>query len=71
MKFVVEYPLGIDDEAKPWAAPSSMAAFATALEAAGVDAIAFTDHPAPSKKWLGGAVTAPSTHSSGLASAQA
>jgi probable F420-dependent oxidoreductase len=29
-----------------------MAAFATALEVAGVDAIAFTDHPAPSKKWL-------------------
>jgi probable F420-dependent oxidoreductase len=29
-----------------------MAAFAKALEVAGVDAIAFTDHPAPSKKWL-------------------
>jgi probable F420-dependent oxidoreductase len=54
VKFTVEYPLGIDDEGKPWATPSSMATFATALEAAGVDAIAFTDHPAPSKKWLDG-----------------
>ncbi|HEX3796604.1 MAG TPA: LLM class F420-dependent oxidoreductase [Acidimicrobiales bacterium] len=54
MKFMVEYPLGIDDEGRPWATPSSMVAFATALEAAGVDAIAFTDHPAPSKKWLDG-----------------
>jgi probable F420-dependent oxidoreductase len=54
VKFMVEYPLGIDDEGNPWATPSSMVAFATALEAAGVDAIAFTDHPAPSKKWLDG-----------------
>jgi probable F420-dependent oxidoreductase len=54
MKFMVEYPLGVDDEGKPWATPSSMVAFATGLEAAGIDAIAFTDHPAPSKKWLDG-----------------
>lgn len=52
MKFMVEYPLGVDDEGQPWSKPSSIAAFAKALEAAGVDAIAFTDHPAPSKKWL-------------------
>ena len=52
MKFFVEYPLGTDDEGRPWATPSGMAAFAGALETAGVDAIAFTDHPAPSKKWL-------------------
>lgn len=52
MKFMVEYPLGVDDEGQPWSKPSSIAAVATALEAAGVDAIAFTDHPAPSKKWL-------------------
>jgi len=46
--------LGVDDEGQPWSKPSSLAAFATALEAQGVDAIAFTDHPAPSKKWLEG-----------------
>ncbi|HLG67345.1 MAG TPA: TIGR03619 family F420-dependent LLM class oxidoreductase [Acidimicrobiales bacterium] len=52
MQFVVEYPLGLDDEGQPWSKPSSMAAFAAALEAAGVDAVALTDHPAPSRKWL-------------------
>jgi probable F420-dependent oxidoreductase len=52
VKFMVEYPLGIDGDGRPWSEPSSMTAFATALEAAGIDAIAFTDHPAPSKKWL-------------------
>ncbi len=52
MKFMVEYPLGTDSDDRPWSEPSSISAFATALEAAGIDAIAFTDHPAPSKKWL-------------------
>jgi probable F420-dependent oxidoreductase len=52
MKFMVEYPLGTDDEGNSWSTPSSIASFARALEAAGVDAMAFTDHPAPSKKWL-------------------
>jgi probable F420-dependent oxidoreductase len=52
VKFMVEYPLGTDDEGQPWSRPSRITAFAQALEAAGVDAIAFTDHPAPSKKWL-------------------
>ena len=52
MKFMVEYPLGTDAEGQPWSKPSSLVAFAQALETAGVDGIAFTDHPAPSKKWL-------------------
>ncbi len=52
MKFMVEYPLGLDDQGAPWSTPASMAAFAAAIEAAGIDAIALTDHPAPSKKWL-------------------
>jgi probable F420-dependent oxidoreductase len=52
MRFVVEYPLGTDDHGEPWSKPSSMIAFATALEAAGIDAVALTDHPAPSTKWL-------------------
>jgi probable F420-dependent oxidoreductase len=54
MKFMVEYPLGIDDGGQPWWKASSIVAFARALETAGVDAVAFTDHPAPSKKWLDG-----------------
>jgi probable F420-dependent oxidoreductase len=52
MKFMVEYPLGLDDRGEPWSKPASIVAVAQALEAAGVDAIAFTDHPAPSKKWM-------------------
>jgi probable F420-dependent oxidoreductase len=52
VKFMIEYPLGVAADGRPWSDPSSMAAFATALEAAGIHAIAFTDHPAPSKKWL-------------------
>jgi probable F420-dependent oxidoreductase len=54
MKFMVEYPLGVDRDGRPWSEPSSISAFATALEAAGIHAVAFTDHPAPSKKWLEG-----------------
>jgi probable F420-dependent oxidoreductase len=52
VKFMVEYALGLDDEDQPWSKPSSIVAFATALEAAGIHAFALTDHPAPSKKWL-------------------
>jgi probable F420-dependent oxidoreductase len=54
VKFMCEYPLGVDDEGQPWSKPSSIVAFATALESAGIDAISLTDHPAPSKKWLDG-----------------
>jgi probable F420-dependent oxidoreductase len=32
--------------------PARISAFAQTLEASGFDAIAFTDHPAPSSKWL-------------------
>lgn len=52
MKFMVEYPLGLDAAGEEWATPSKLIAFARAAEAAGIDAIAFTDHPAPSGKWL-------------------
>ncbi|HEY2331867.1 MAG TPA: LLM class F420-dependent oxidoreductase [Acidimicrobiales bacterium] len=52
MKFMVEFPLGLDDQGEPWSKPANIVAVAQALEAAGVDAIAFTDHPAPSKKWM-------------------
>jgi probable F420-dependent oxidoreductase len=52
MKFMVDYPLGLDDRGDSWAQPDKMRIVARALEAAGVDAVALTDHPAPSKKWL-------------------
>lgn len=51
MKFMVDYPIRSDEDGV-WLRPESMAAFATAAEEVGVDAIALTDHPAPSKKWL-------------------
>ncbi len=51
MKFMVEYPIRSDDDGA-WLRPDNMAEFARVAEAAGVDAIALTDHPAPSKKWL-------------------
>lgn len=51
MKFLVEYPIDSDDGGA-WLRPENMAGFARAAEDAGVDAIALTDHPAPSQKWL-------------------
>ncbi len=52
MRFMLEYPLlgEVDDGA--WLRPANMVRFAQTAEAAGVSAIALTDHPAPSKKWL-------------------
>ncbi|SDH70571.1 TIGR03619 family F420-dependent LLM class oxidoreductase [Pseudonocardia oroxyli] len=52
LRFTIEHPLG-----RPGCSPElyrreGMAAFASAAENAGFDAIAFTEHPAPSLKWL-------------------
>jgi probable F420-dependent oxidoreductase len=54
MKFMIDYPLLSDRDGGAWVRPESMAQLARDAEAAGVDAIALTDHPAPSKKWLEG-----------------
>ena len=54
MKFMIEYPLLSDRDEGVWVRPESMARLARDAEAAGVDAIALTDHPAPSQKWLEG-----------------
>jgi probable F420-dependent oxidoreductase len=43
-----------DVDGGAWLDPSNIAEFARTAEAVGVDAISFTDHPAPSKKWLDG-----------------
>jgi probable F420-dependent oxidoreductase len=50
----VEYPVLSDVDSGAWLDPANIAEFARTAEAAGVDAISFTDHPAPSKKWLDG-----------------
>jgi probable F420-dependent oxidoreductase len=51
VKFMIEYPIRSDDGGE-WLRPENMAEFARVAEAVGVDAIALTDHPAPSRKWL-------------------
>ena len=52
MKFMVECPVLSDADGGAWLSPDNIAAFARTAEEAGLDAVAFTDHPAPSKKWL-------------------
>jgi probable F420-dependent oxidoreductase len=52
MKFVAEYPVLSDADGGAWLRPDNIVRFAQTLETSGLDAIAFTDHPAPSKKWL-------------------
>jgi probable F420-dependent oxidoreductase len=49
VKFVFELPVSGDS-----ARPDAIVAVATAAERAGVAALAYTDHPAPSKKWMEG-----------------
>ena len=54
MRFMVEYPLLSNVDGGSWLDPENIVAFATNVEAIGLDAISLTDHPAPSKKWLEG-----------------
>ncbi|AGP61247.1 hypothetical protein M271_49425 [Streptomyces rapamycinicus NRRL 5491] len=52
MRFTVEHPIGKPGCAPELYGPEGLRAFARAAEEAGFDAIAFTEHPAPSGKWL-------------------
>ena len=52
MKFSAEYPLHSDLDDGAWLDPANIAEFSRAAEAAGVDGLLLTDHPAPSLKWL-------------------
>jgi probable F420-dependent oxidoreductase len=54
MKFVMEYPILSDVDGGAWIEPANIAELARVAESAGLDALAFTDHPAPSRKWLDG-----------------
>lgn len=51
MRFYLDYQLS-DVDNGAWLDPANMKWFAQTCEDAGVDAIALTDHPAPSRKWL-------------------
>jgi probable F420-dependent oxidoreductase len=52
VRFTVEYPIGSPGFDPRFLDPVAMSSFVSALEDAGIDAVAFTEHPAPSKKWL-------------------
>ncbi|WP_414637513.1 TIGR03619 family F420-dependent LLM class oxidoreductase [Amycolatopsis sp.] len=52
VRFTVEHPVGQADCAAGLYGPEGLAEFARAAEEAGFDAVAFTEHPAPSLKWL-------------------
>jgi probable F420-dependent oxidoreductase len=54
MKFSVTYPLIAHPCHPDFLEKASLVRFARAAEAAGFDALGFTDHPAPSQKWLEG-----------------
>jgi probable F420-dependent oxidoreductase len=52
VKFMIEYPVQSDVDAGAWLDPERMTEFARAAESAGFDALALTDHPAPSMPWI-------------------
>jgi probable F420-dependent oxidoreductase len=52
VRFVVQYPIQSEVEGGLWLNPQNIIKFTQAVEAAGLDAISLTDHPAPSRKWL-------------------
>jgi probable F420-dependent oxidoreductase len=51
MRYYLDYQLHAQDDGA-WLDPANMKTFARACEDAGLGAIALTDHPAPSRKWL-------------------
>ena len=52
MRFTIEYPTVSHDYDPRFLQPGEMANFVRVVEDIGADAIAFTEHPAPSAKWL-------------------
>jgi probable F420-dependent oxidoreductase len=52
VKYTVQYPLVHPGYGPELRLAASIAAFARAAESAGFDAVAFTEHPAPSHKWI-------------------
>jgi probable F420-dependent oxidoreductase len=52
MKFMIQYPVSSTASEGAWLLPENVSRFARTAESVGFDAIGFTDHPAPSAKWL-------------------
>lgn len=52
MRFTLQYPLGNSSSDPDFALPGNIVRVVQAAECAGFAAVAMTDHPAPSRKWL-------------------
>ncbi|MGI9603072.1 MAG: LLM class F420-dependent oxidoreductase [Acidimicrobiales bacterium] len=52
MKFSITHPLAAGECDPAFLEPANLVRFAQAVESAGFAGLAFTDHPAPSQKWL-------------------
>jgi probable F420-dependent oxidoreductase len=52
VKFTVQYPLALPGYAPDFLTARGIAAFAAAAEESGFDVLAFTEHPAPSHRWV-------------------
>lgn len=52
MRFFITHPLAAGDCDPAFLEPANLSGFARAVEQAGFSGLAFTDHPAPSHKWL-------------------
>jgi probable F420-dependent oxidoreductase len=52
VRFTIEHPVARQDCPPQLFGPEALPRFARAAEEAGFDALAFSDHPAPSLKWL-------------------
>ncbi len=54
MRFTMEYPIRSHVDGGAWLRPENVKRFAQHVEKVGMSALAVTDHPAPSRKWLDG-----------------
>ncbi len=52
MRFTVQYPIAVSDCTRDLLGAEGMTRFAAAAEHAGFAALAFTEHPIPSEKWI-------------------
>jgi probable F420-dependent oxidoreductase len=52
MKFLTEYPLSSRADGGAFNRHDNMAEFLRVAEESGLDGVGFTDHPAPSRKWM-------------------
>lgn len=54
MKFTLQYPIAHAGHSRAFLSAEGMRKVVVAAETAGFDSVAFTEHPAPSQKWMAG-----------------